>query len=79
APPAVAEVLAQCRLGQAVAVGQVLPMAGKCPTVRFQFILAEAAHQVQDFAFGVGGPEGQAEVMQQSAQQGAIEQAQGCP
>lgn len=77
--PAITEFLLQLRRRQAVPVGHVLPVSGQGLTEGQQRRLLQLPYAHQHLAFGVGVFQGQVEVMQQAAEQGAIQQPEGLP
>lgn len=74
--PAVTQFTLQMRGGHAMPVGHVLPMPGQFFTEGQQGRLLKSFDALEHLAFGVGGFQGDVEVVQEVAQQGAIEQAQ---
>ena len=62
-----------------MAVREVLPVSGQLVTECQQLWLLQHLNALQDLAFGVRAFEWQVEVVQQPAEQTAIEQAEGFP
>ena len=75
--PAVTQFLLHMRGRQAMPVGHVLPVPGQVFAEGQQVRLLQLLDAFQHLAFGVGGFQRHVEVMQQVAEQGAIEQAKG--
>lgn len=79
AAPAIAQLLSHMCRWRSMTVGHVLPVSGEVSAVGRQGRLLQLFDTLQNLTFGVGSFQRDVEVLQQVAEQRAIEQSQRFP